>query len=263
MADFKRIVLVNGVDSPKGLVAIDAADAGFTLGVSVFETLRTYGGTLFEVEAHLDRLAASAFAMDLAEPPLGQIAEEMRKAVGSLGSEAMVRVTMTSGGVRVVEARPIPVTPNPFRCVTREFVPPSWLDGTVKHGSRAYSRRAVLGSGVDEVIWTDQEGFLLEGTRSNVFVVSGGALVTPPVDGRILAGITRSTLIDLADDLGIPVEIRPVHANEPVDEIYVSSTLKELTAVDELNGVAAPGFGPIGQRLIGEFRSWVGVATLP
>ena len=90
----------------------------------------------------------------------------------------------------------------------------------------------------------------------NVFVVSDGVLVTPPVDGRILAGITRSHMMDLADELGIPVEIRPVHADERVDEIYVSSTLKELTAVDELNGTSTSGSGPVGRQLMSEFRGW-------
>ena len=262
MSDFKRVVLVNGVDSPNGTVVIDAADPGFTLGMSVFETLRTYGGGLFDVESHLERLAASAFAMGLAEPALDQVLDEMVQAANRMGGEAMVRVTLTPGGTRVVEARSVPLTPKPFRCVTREFVPPAWLDGTVKHGSRAFSRRAVLSAGVDEVVWVDEGGFILEGTRSNVFVVSKGVLVTPPVDGRILAGVTRMHLIDLADELGIPVEIRPVHTDATVDEFYVSSTLKELTAVDEIDGAPAAGRGPVGDRLMSEFSSWAGAHCL-
>ena len=83
-------------------------------------------------------------------------------------------------------------------CVTRRFVPPAWLDGTVKHCSRAYSRMAVLDAGVDEVLWVDDEDNLLEGTRSNVFAVSDGVLRTPPVDGRFLAGVTRSFVLEAA-----------------------------------------------------------------
>ena len=135
------------------------------------------------------------------------------------------------------------------------FVPPPWLDGTVKHVSRAYSRTAVRDAGVDEVIWIDSDGCLLEGTRSNVFAVRDGVLLTPPLDGRILAGVTREALLDAADDAGIPVQLRPMHKGEALDELYASSTLKELTGIDELDGVDAPGAGPIGQTVMAAFRS--------
>ena len=254
----QRFVLVNGVLSEHGLVSVDASDGSLNLGIGIFETLRTYGGEVFAMDEHLDRLCASAFAIGLDEPNLVAIERELEVAAAAFQEDSMLRVTVTEGGTRVVVAKPLPPIPNPFRCVTRLFVPPPWLDGTVKHISRAFSRRAVQASGVEEVLWVDESGFLLEGTRSNVFAVVDGAFVTPPVDGRILAGVTRSALIEAADDAGIPVEIRPIRSDAPMEELYVSSTLKELTGVDELNGDTAPGAGPAGRMILNSFRRLVG-----
>jgi len=236
------------------VVSLDAADGTLNLGIGIFETLRTYGGCVFGLDEHLDRLCSSAFAIGMHEPDIDQIARELVEVVDAFEGDVMLRVTITEGGTRVIVGNRLPVVPDPFRCVTRLFVPPAWLDGTVKHTSRAFSRRAVVEAGVEEVLWVDEAGFLLEGTRSNVFAVCGGVLVTPPVDGRILAGVTRSALIDAADEAGVAVEIRPLDPTATLDELYVSSTLKELTGVDELNGVRAPGTGPTGQRVLEAFR---------
>ena len=252
------VVFVNGVERQDGTVVLDATDPGWTLGMGIFETLRTYDGRLFALDAHLERLCASAMAMGMADPPLAAIAEDLHAACARAKEDISVRVTITAGGTRVVVGRSLPDVPQPFRCATRMFVPPVWLDGTVKHVSRAYSRTAVTDAGVDEVLWTDTEGCLLEGTRSNLFAVRDGVLLTPPLDGRILAGVTREALIDAADDAGIPVELRPLHQDEPFDELYASSTLKELTGIDELDGVEAPGSGPVGQAVTAAFRSALG-----
>jgi branched-subunit amino acid aminotransferase/4-amino-4-deoxychorismate lyase len=112
-----------------------------------------------------------------------------------------------------------------------------------------------LDAGVEEVLWTDRDGFVLEGTRSNVFAVVDGALVTPPVDGRCLAGVTREALIEAAIDCGTELQIRPLHIKEEFAEFYVSSTLKELTGVDQLNGAPAAGTGPVGSRVLAAFRA--------
>jgi hypothetical protein len=67
------------------------------------------------------------------------------------------------------------------------------------------------------VLLVDPDGLVLEGTRANVLAVVGGVLRTPPLDGRILPGVTRQVLLDLADDLGVPVAIGPVPLPELVD----------------------------------------------
>jgi len=199
-------------------------------------------------------LASSAFAMGFKDPDEDRIAAELTEAADAIQGEAVVRVTVTAGGVRIVRAADLPEIPDPFRCVTRTLVPPPWLDGTVKHTSRAWSRAAVLDAGVEEVLWTDPDGFLLEGTRSNVFAVVDGALVTPPVDGRCLPGVTRAALIQAAIDCGTEIQIRPLQMKEAFTELYVSSTLKELTPVAQLNGAPAAGAGAVGLKVLAAFR---------
>ena len=115
------MVLLNGQRSPNGRVEIDAADPGFTLGMAVFETLRTYNGELFRLDEHIDRLCASALAMGLHDPDGDQIASELEGAARMLNEEAMVRVTLTAGGARVVRAARFEITPVTVKKVQQEF----------------------------------------------------------------------------------------------------------------------------------------------
>jgi branched-subunit amino acid aminotransferase/4-amino-4-deoxychorismate lyase len=254
----QRFVIANGAVSEKGLVLLDADDEGLLLGCSVFETLRTYSGELYGIEPHLERLVASCHSMNIPMPDEGVLVSEMEAAAGQIDGEAVVRVTLTAGGVRVVRAATLPSFPSQFRCVTRHFVPPAWLDGTVKHSSRGISREAVRHSGVDEVIWTDADGNMLEGTRCNIIAVQNGTLVTPHLDGTFLAGVTRSTIVECAVNIDVPVQHKAIHQSETFDELYVCSTLKELTPIVELNGEVVGGAGPIGDRVLDQFQKEVG-----
>ncbi len=257
----QRFVIANGSVAPKGAVSIDADDEGLLLGCSVFETLRTYDGHLFGVDAHLERLVASCDAMDIRMPDEDRLVHEMVGAASEISGESVVRVTLTAGGTRIVRASTLPSFPETFRCATRHFVPPFWLDGTVKHSSRGFSREAVRHAGVDEVIWTDAEGNMLEGTRSNIFAVIGGELVTPHLDGTFLAGVTRAAMIDCADEIEVVVRHKAIHKDDKFDELYVCSTLKELTPIVELDGSSAPGRGPIGSRVLAQFQSLTGASV--
>jgi branched-chain amino acid aminotransferase len=255
----ERFVIANGEEAPRGMITIDADDEGFILGCSVFETLRTYDGELFCVDAHIERLVASCDSMGIRIPNEAVVVDEMVAASRQIDGESVVRVTLTAGGARVVRATSLPPSPAEFRCATRHFVPPDWLDGTVKHSSRGISREAVRRAGVDEVIWTDKDGNMLEGTRSNIFAVQNGALVTPHLDGTFLAGVTRAAMIECAVHLGIEVRHKALHNEEAVDELYVCSTLKELSPIVELDGAEAPGLGPVGGQVLAQFRHQIGL----
>jgi branched-subunit amino acid aminotransferase/4-amino-4-deoxychorismate lyase len=164
---------------------------------------------------------------------------------------AKVNIVLTSGGQRLVRVGPLDLARlgAPVRVATRSWEPPPWLDGRSKHCSRALSETAVRAAGVDEVFWVGRDGCITEATRSNVFAVIGGGLVTPPDDGRILAGVTRSALIEAAAADGLQVAEVSFPPDAPFEELYATSTLKDLAPVVELDGRPITGEGPIGVRL--------------
>ena len=110
--------------------------------------------------------------------------------------------------------------------------------------------------GAIEVIYVDRDGYLLEGTTSNLFVVRDGCLITPPCD-RVLPGITRQVILELAKDV-VEVAQRPIHKDEIrlLDEVLITSSVKEvipITAVDSVT-IGNGSIGPISQKIMGLFR---------
>lgn len=249
-----RAVIVDGVERADGRIDLDVDDPGLALGMCVFETMRTYGGRVFRLEQHLERLEASAAALG-APCPSTSIAAEVGRSLAGLpqGEEANVRVTLSASGRRIVRAQTLAAVSGPARCATMLWEPHPALPGWIKHTSRAASALAVQRPGVTEVLWVDRGGLLLEGTRSNIFGVRGGQLWTPPLDGRILAGVTRAALLDAARRIGVPVREAPTPLEVEWEELYVCSTLRELQPVERLNDAPAPGAGPVGRRVIQAF----------
>jgi branched-subunit amino acid aminotransferase/4-amino-4-deoxychorismate lyase len=247
-----NVVLFDGALRPDGLVALPADDLGITTGLTCFETLRSYRGRLLGLDQHLVRLAESASAMRIPFPGSVLLEGEACEVLERHGGDVVVRMTLTRGGHRIVVASDVGAPPASMRCAVRAFEPPPWLPGSVKHGSRAGSVLVVESLGVDEVIWVDRSGYVLEGTRTNVFAVKRGEIYTPPLDGRILQGVTRGLLLSLAT-----VREESFRLDEPLEELYASSTLKELCPIVELDGRPAPGAGPIGQALAQRFREHV------
>ena len=243
------VVLQDGQVRRDGRVLLDPDDMALVRGMAVFETLRSWAGRVDHLDRHLDRLAGSAAALGIEMPAAGLLRSDVARAVELLGEEAMVRITLTAGGVRIVRAGPLPAPLLEARCATRRHPDHPWLTGRAKHISRAASVTAVRGAGTDEVLWVDDAGLLLEGTWSNVFAVRDGVLHTPPDDGRILPGITRGLVLAAAEHGGLPCEERPMSATGPWDELYLSSSLKLLCPIVELDGRPTAGMGPLGQRL--------------
>lgn len=119
-----------------------------------------------------------------------------------------------------------------------------------------------LANGFGEAIALGPGGMLSEGSGQNVFVVQNGTLFTPPIDGTLLTGITRATVLTLAHDAGIPVEVRPL-AREMLymaDEVFLSGTASEVTPVRSVDRIAVGNGerGPITRRLQ---REYLDIAT--
>lgn len=245
-----RRTWVNGVAD--GSFAVD--DPGLWSGMGVFESLRTVDGAVFRLDAHLDRLAQSVAWMGWTWDR-ASVTRELND-LASEGGQLKLNVLIT-GLQRVVTAAPLDLTRvgAPVRCATVPLQAMPWLPGFVKHTSRAGWLLAVreasqrLHEPVDEVIWLDAIGCWTEANRSNLIAVREGAVYTPPLDGRILEGVTRAFVIDAARSAGIQVFESAVLADAGWSELYLCSTLKDLAPVVRLDGRAGPGGGPVGAEL--------------
>lgn len=279
------LVLIDGRPVAPEAAKVSVFDRGFLYGDSVFETLRTYGGRPFALEQHLSRLARSAASVHIELPvSLEQLGREIDSAVvGAGNSESYVRVSVTRGVGESLGLDP-GLSRHPLRVVivTPLKTPPleAYRDGVsvltlpaarVTDGSRAAGAKignylpAVLASrelraaGAAEALFVDERGCVVEGATSNVFaVLSDGALVTPPETDGVLLGITRQTLLALADELGIELRITslPLEQLLGAREVFISSSIRELLPVVRVDqtpiGDGKPG--PLTRRLLDAFR---------
>ncbi len=262
---------------------IPVTDHGFLFGDSVFETLRAIDGRCAFADRHLARLRWSADTSRLRVPfSDGEILGACAETLAAAGeADAGVRVVVTRGSG--------PIEPDPSRC--REprlivFVRPrpepgdaarargvsviiargltSLAGAHAKTGNYLTSALALAQAreaGAYEAVLLNPDGRVTECATSNIFAVRGGVLLTPPVDEGLLPGITRRGVIEAAADLAIPVRVEPLGAGDlrTADELFLTSTLKEVLAVSAVDGVPAGGgqAGPITRRLHAEHRARV------
>jgi branched-chain amino acid aminotransferase len=279
----QKLVMIDGELRSAEHASISVFDRGFLYGDSVFETLRTYGGKPFAVEEHLGRLQRSADLVAI-ELPVSRavIREEIERAILAAGNrESYVRVMITRGTgelgldpglahhpLRVIIVAPLePPRPEAYArgIAAITFRTQRATDETEAVGAKVgnylvavLAMRAARAAGADEALIVDASGCIVEGATSNVFIVREGRVVTPPEDAGILPGITRAHLIRVCGEQGIPVDFRALPAAEvqAADEIFVSSSIRELLPVVRLDGQPIAGGipGPLTQGLHREFR---------
>ncbi len=274
----KGIVAINGQIFDIEQASIPVTDRGFLYGDSVYEVIRTYRGIPFALEEHLERLARSAELVQIPLPlSLDQQKEEIERALAAAGEgEWYIRLILTRGGGpfgldpaladtprRVIIIVERPRLPERFK---REGVSVALIQtgrstgGAIPSGAKTgnyltniLSLGQARAKGAFEAIMIDGQGRIAEGTTSNVFVLSHGALRTPPLGAGILDGITRRKVIDLSLDAGIEVvqeHLRPLDVYS-ADEVFLTSTLKEILPVTEIDGVKVGDGrpGPVTTRL--------------
>ncbi len=252
---------------------VSVFDRGLTVGDGVFETLRTYGGVPFAARRHLDRLERSAASLGLAPLDRAAILEALcaiseRNGLG----EARLRVTVTAGVGMPGSSRDttVPVTlvaatalgtPAPSTSV----VVAPWTRNErgalvgIKSLSYAANVRALAfaeAHGASEAIFANTVGDLCEGTGSNTFFVRGGVLVTPALASGCLAGVTRALVLELAHDLGTPVEERAASLDEflGADEAFLTSTTREVQPIAHIDDRAIASVpGPVTEQLAAAF----------
>ncbi len=289
-------VAIDGTLLPREEAKVSVYDRGFLYGDSIFETLRTYGGRVFRLEEHLARLDRSAQITQIALPvSRGLLASEIerltRLVLDDLRSndapdeaiELTVRVMVTrgEGPLGLVPSSLGPPTRVTFferfrapcpdlyeRGATVLFVPtyrPSDAARGAKVGNYLESLLCLARareSGADEALVVDALGRVIEGTTSNVFVVRGGVVFTPPVDTGLLVGITRKVTLELAAALGIETREVPLFPDDfgNAEEAFLTSTLREIMPIGRIAGGGADVFsspGPVTSRLRSAFSRLV------
>jgi branched-subunit amino acid aminotransferase/4-amino-4-deoxychorismate lyase len=238
---------------------VSATDSSFTMGLTVFETMRSYCGKIFRLNAHVDRLRASLRRMSIHRDDLEDWVPLLHEVTAASVEPLCLRWTFGVDGTAYLQASAIDSgrVGRPLSVVTRSWEPPDWLNGTTKHGSRAFGEVLIRQLAVDEVLWIGQDRCFTEGSRSNVFAVLGDRLMTPLDDGRILSGVTRGAVIESANDAGIEVVQGGMDSSTHYDALFMTSTLKELAHIETLDGVQMPSPGALFIRLSGAFRDLV------
>lgn len=277
-----NVAFVNGAFMPLAEANVSIEDRGFQFGDGVYEVIRTYNGRPFSLEAHLARLDRSATALDLTQPYsradwTRHILEGIERAAYP---ESKIYLQITRGVAPRDHAYADDATPTVVMTV-REFRP---LDRSVQATgvdamttedirwgrcdiksvnllANVLARQKVKQARVFEAILV-HAGLVTEGAISNVMVVQGGTVVTAPEGVRILSGVTRGIVLDLARNAGFSVQERFVSQAElyEADEVFLTGTTVEVLAVVRIDrkliGDGRPG--QITQRLAASFTSLAG-----
>jgi branched-chain amino acid aminotransferase len=281
----EQVVWLNGAFLPESEAHIGVGDRGFLLGDGCFETVSCYAGTLFKLSEHLDRLRVS---LDVAGIRCSRPMEKIAAAAGMLPSraglrDARVRITISRGTdcevypsevsdstVLITAVHQPPVPKEAFEqgwkaTICRDLIHPGsaiWI--RAKSVSRLWLVMAAADAdreGVDEAFMRGPDGGIVEGTRSNIFVVRGGEVVTPSTSSGALPGITRAEILQIAFRLGLATTERrlPVEDLLSADECFLSKTTTGPVPITSVDGQAI-GSGKPGDvtlRLADEYEKVV------
>jgi len=248
-------VWINGTLVPDAEAQISIFDHGLVVGDGVFETIKVARGVPFALSRHLARLARSAAGLGLAEPDLEQIRAGALDLIEASGRPELARMRITvTGGIAPLgsERGGSPLTsivalgemkpPAPTVDVTTVPWPRNErgaLSGlkTTSYGENVRALAYAAEQGGSEAIFANTAGNLCEGTGTNVFVVTGGRLVTPPLSAGCLAGVTRALVIEWS---GASEEDVPLSALAAAEEAFLSGTTRDVQPIRSVDGTALP-----------------------
>ncbi|MBC8423065.1 aminotransferase class IV [bacterium] len=283
------IIFLNGKYCDADEARISLFDGGYLYGDGMFETIRLYAGRPFDLSGHLERLGRNLEALGYAYRPspreLADVIAQLVRRNGLDGRDARGRLTVSRGGG---PGDPLPLTDHgslqPTVSVFLQPLDPAlarWQrDGigvlsmragfqrgdfphlkTLNYLTTVTALRLAHAAGCQEALLVDGENRVLEGATSNVFVVAGGTLLTPPLELGLLAGRTRDMVLAHANAAGLscreaPLTIRDLCA---ADEAFLCGSVKEIVPVVAVDGspVGDGTPGPVTRRLQKEYRRGV------
>jgi len=271
-----NIFYVDGQFVEENEARLPVTDLAVLRGYGIFDFLRTYNGIPFHLNDHLLRLERSARLIGLPLPhSASAIAEIVRETLARNSyPESNIRIVVTGGasqdGISPGNSQRLlvmisPVKPMPddwytkgaaiITCHVERFMPGA---KSINYIPAILCQNEARSRGAVEAVYVDRDGYLLEGTTSNLFVVRGDTLITPPCD-RVLPGITRQVVLELAKKEFAVLE-RRVHVDELrlLDEAFLASSVKEVVPVVTVDAVSIGNGRPGGTtvRIMELFREY-------
>lgn len=272
------IYYVNGeyVEADKAQISVN--DLSILRGYGAFDFLRTYNGIPFHLDDHLVRLQRSARLIGLALPvPPAEIKEIVLETLRrNMHAESNIRLVVTGGESRdgitpgtapllMVMVSGVTHFPPKFytegakivTCHVERFMPGA---KTINYIPAILCQAEARNQNAVEALFVDRDGYLLEGTTSNLFAFIDNSLVTPPCD-RVLPGITRQVVLDLAKK-DFHIKERKIHKDEVrlLDEAFITSSVKEVIPVKAIDSVElfSKEIGQGSQRIMTLFKEYTG-----
>jgi len=277
-----ELAYVNGEVMPIDQAYVPVEDRGYQFGDAAYEFLASYNGSIFAMDAHLDRLERSLSA--LAFEPIDR--DLVRNAIATTFEQAGYAragiYVQVSRGVAprnhafpagtppqiVITVRPVPqvaetLLQNGANAITVTDIRWDRCDiKTVQLLPNALAKQQALNAGANDAIFVSKEGIVREGTASNLFIATPDGLLTHPLTPNILPGITRAVLIDLCRNQGISVQeaFFDQDALLRANEVFLTGTVTEVLPVSRVNGQAiADGKpGPWSRKLLEMLRQAAG-----
>ena len=256
-----EMVWINGTLCPAEEVRISPFDHGITVGNGVFETMICYAGTPFAFTRHHERLVKSATAMGLAvrvQDELMSASVAVLEANNLSAVRARLRITVTGGPAplgsergEAAETTLVAASAAAQWAPTEDVVVVSCtrneqgaLAGlkTTSYGENVVALTRAGEAGAGEAIFANTRGDLCEGTGSNVFLVSDGQLITPPLSSGCLPGVTRALVMELCEREGVSVleKAVPVGSLSRASEAFLTSTTREVHPIRKVDAVELP-----------------------
>ena len=284
----QSIVYLNGAFLPMSEARIPVLDRGFIFGDGVYEVIPVYARTPFRLDQHLRRLQYSLDGIRLPNPYSSQ---EWTRLIRELVArcphdDQSLYLQVTRGVAKRDHAFPKDTPPTVFMMTNALSAPPAeavakgvsaitavdnrWLRCDIKATAllpNVLMRQLAVDAGATEAILL-RDGYLTEGSASNIFIVRNGVIVTPPKSNLLLPGTTYDVVLELAQQAGLRYEVRAVSEEEvrSADEIWMTSATKEVLGITMLDGkpVGAGVPGPVFKRmhaLYQEFKAKLSTAA--
>jgi branched-chain amino acid aminotransferase len=284
-----EFIYLDGQLIPRSKAKLSPFDHGFLYGYGLFETMRAYNGRIFRLDRHLARLRRSAQSLGLTHSVIASEAKQSLEVACTKTLEAnrlknaRLKLTISAGEgdmtpdpstcssptVLVTAQNLVPPPPekyesgfkaalSSFRCNSQS--PLSRLKSTC-YMENILARMAARAAGCDEAILLNEQGYLAEGSITNIFLVSKDELITPSLESGVLPGITREAVLEIAQALNIETVERQVELKELVEaeEAFVTNSILELMPLTWFEGkpIATGKPGQLTRKLLAAYRELV------